>query len=401
MNQLVQEGEKYIMHTYGRFPIVLDHGEGVYLYDTTGKKYLDMYAGIAVNLFGYGYAPLTDALKAQIDKMLHVSNYYYTENLINASKLLVIDRKTGEMRDRIFSDIVEYFHEGDVLILNDSKVFPARIYGTKEETGANIEFLLHKHFEGNTWQVMAKPGKRLKIGTKVDFGEGLVATVLEKQEDGLIMVDFDFPGNDIFKILDKIGNMPLPPYIKEKLSDPDRYQTVYAHNVGSAAAPTAGFHFTTDLLDKLRSMGVTVAFVTLHVGLGTFLPVEADDIKDHIMHSEVYSISEETADIINTAKKEGRRVICCGTTSVRTVESSASIHDGHVEAETRSTEIFIYPGFKFNVVDSLITNFHLPKSTLVMLVSAFYDLEGVRKAYAHAVENRYRFFSFGDACLFI
>ncbi len=285
-------------------------------------------------------------------------------------------------------------------MLNDSKVFPARIYGVKPDTGAAIEFLLHKHISDKRWEVMARPGKRLKIGTKVVFTEELSAVVEEKGEDGLIDVSFSYEG-DLFEILSRIGNMPLPPYIKEKLKDPDMYQTVYASHTGSAAAPTAGFHFTKELLSELKAKGVALVFVTLHVGLGTFLPVSADDITEHKMHSEMYSISEEAAKVINQTKSEGGRVICCGTTSVRTLESSASLNGGRVAAETRETDIFIYPGYKYKVTDMLITNFHLPKSTLLMLVSAFYDLNGVRAAYEHAVAEKYRFFSFGDACLFL
>jgi len=315
------------------------------------------------------------------------------------SRLLVVDRKTNQLYDKHFYDIIDYMEEGDCLVLNDSKVIPARIYGEKEETGAKIEFLLHKNMEGNVWEVMAKPGKRLKVGTVVKFGDRLSATVLSKKEDGLIDVEFFYEGT-FFEILNEIGVMPLPPYIKEKLEDNDRYQTVYAGKYGSSAAPTAGLHMSEELLERIIQKGIRIAKVTLNVGLGTFLPVSADDISEHVMHSEFYEITQEAADIINETKANGKKVIALGTTSVRTIESSATFN-GKVIAETRNTDIFIYPGYEFKVVDKLITNFHLPKSTLLMLVSAFYDKENTLKAYEYAVENKYRFFSFGDASMFI
>ena len=313
-----------------------------------------------------------------------------------ASRLLVVHRDSGETEDRHFYDIGEYLNEGDCLVMNDSRVIPARIFGTKEETGARIEFLLHKRYDEHNWEVMARPGKRLKIGTRVVFSDRLSATVLQKKEDGLIDVSFEYDGS-FFEILHGIGTMPLPPYIHEKLKDQERYQTVYSREEGSSAAPTAGLHFTEELLDSLRAKGVRTAFVTLHVGLGTFLPVTGDTIEEHKMHSEYYEISEETADIINDTKAKGGRIVCVGTTSVRTLESCAMYNGGKIIPESRNTEIFIYPGFEFRATDALITNFHLPKSTLIMLVRAFYDREKILKVYEHAVKERYRFFSFGDA----
>ena len=315
------------------------------------------------------------------------------------SRLLVVDRKTNTFYDKHFYDIIDYMDEGDCLVVNDSKVIPARIYGTKQETGAKIEFLLHKNIEDDIWEVMAKPGKRLKIGTVVDFDGILSAEVLAKKEDGLIDVKFSYEGS-FFEILNNIGIMPLPPYIKEKLEDNDRYQTVYAGKYGSSAAPTAGLHMSEELLQKIIDKGIKVVKVTLNVGLGTFLPVSADDISEHTMHSEFYEITEEAANVINETKASGKKVIALGTTSVRTIESSATFN-GKVVPETRNTDIFIYPGYEFKVVDMLITNFHLPKSTLLMLVSAFYDREHTLKAYEYAVEQKYRFFSFGDASVFV
>ncbi|MBE6039033.1 MAG: tRNA preQ1(34) S-adenosylmethionine ribosyltransferase-isomerase QueA [Anaerofustis stercorihominis] len=315
------------------------------------------------------------------------------------SRLLVVDRKTNTFYDKHFYDIIDYMDEGDCLVVNDSKVIPARIYGTKQETGAKIEFLLHKNIEGDIWEVMAKPGKRLKIGTVVDFDGILSAEVLAKKEDGLIDVKFSYEGS-FFEILNNIGIMPLPPYIKEKLEDNDRYQTVYAGKYGSSAAPTAGLHMSEELLQKIIDKGIKVVKVTLNVGLGTFLPVSADDISEHTMHSEFYEITEDAAKVINETKASGKKVIALGTTSVRTIESSATFN-GKVVPETRNTDIFIYPGYEFKVVDMLITNFHLPKSTLLMLVSAFYDREHTLKAYEYAVEQKYRFFSFGDASVFV
>ncbi len=315
------------------------------------------------------------------------------------SRLLVIDRETGELQDKHFYDIIDYMEEGDCLVLNDSKVIPARIYGEKQDTGAKIEFLLHKNIEGNIWEVMARPGKRLKPGIIVNFGDRLSAQVLAKKEDGLIDVEFSYEGT-FFEILNEIGVMPLPPYIKEKLEDNDRYQTVYAGKYGSSAAPTAGLHMSEELLERIKEKGIKIAKVTLNVGLGTFLPVSSDDLSEHTMHSEFYEITKEAADMINETKASGKKVIALGTTSVRTVESSATFN-GKVIPETRNTDIFIYPGYEFKVVDKLITNFHLPKSTLLMLISAFYDRENVLKAYEYAVNEKYRFFSFGDASMFV
>lgn len=331
-------------------------------------------------------------------------DYYLPQELIAqhaledrvSSRLLVVDRKTGQIEDRHFYDIINYLNEGDTLVLNNSKVIPARIYGTKAETGAKIEFLLHKRHSETTWEVMAKPGKRLKIGTEVIFSDELSAVVLSKKEDGLIDVEFKYNGS-FFEILHKIGTMPLPPYIREKLDDQSRYQTVYAEKEGSSAAPTAGLHFTEELLDKLKEKGINIVYITLHVGLGTFLPVSSDNIEEHTMHSEYYEITEEAANAINETQKQGKRIICVGTTSVRTLESCAMYNCGKVVAESRETNIFIYPGFEFKVTDCLITNFHLPKSTLLMLISAFYDKDKILKIYEHAVEEKYRFFSFGDA----
>lgn len=318
----------------------------------------------------------------------------------SSSRLLVIDRASGELSDRHFFDIIDYLNPGDALVLNDSKVIPARIFGEKPDTGAKIEFLLHKQLSENVWEVMARPGKRLKIGTLVQFPQGLSAEVLAKKEDGLIDVRFTYEGV-FFALLSKIGTMPLPPYIKEKLKEQDRYQTVYAREYGSSAAPTAGLHMTSELLSAIEAKGVKVVRVTLHVGLGTFLPVSEDDISEHIMHTEFYEISEEAARTINETKANGGKIIALGTTSVRTLEASAANNGGIVAPECRDTDIFIFPGFEYKVVDRLITNFHLPKSTLIMLVSAFYSREGVLAAYNHAVAERYRFFSFGDACIFL
>ncbi len=331
-------------------------------------------------------------------------DYYLPQELIaqhalddrTSSRLLVVDRANDTIYDKHFYDIIDYLNEGDTLVLNNSKVIPARIYGTKAQTGASIEFLLHKRYSEHTWEVMAKPGKRLKIGTEVIFPEGLVAVVKDKKEDGLIDVEFKYDGS-FFEILHKIGTMPLPPYIREKLNDQDRYQTVYAQKEGSSAAPTAGLHFTTELLEKIKNKNVNIVYITLHVGLGTFLPVSSDNIEEHTMHTEYYEISEEAANTIRQTKENGKRVICVGTTSVRTLESCAAANDGKIVAENRETNIFIYPGFEFKVTDCLITNFHLPKSTLLMLISAFYDKDKILNVYKHAVEEKYRFFSFGDA----
>ena len=318
----------------------------------------------------------------------------------SASRLMVIDRASGSVTHRHFSDVTDYLKPGDCLVLNDTRVIPARLIGVKEDTGAVVELLLLKHLDDGCWETLAKPGKKLKIGAKVSFGDGLLhAEIVDILEEGNRKVRFSFEG--IFEeILDKLGEMPLPPYIHNKLEDKERYQTVYAKNAGSAAAPTAGLHFTNELLNKIEEMGVNKAFVTLHVGLGTFRPVKTENILEHHMHTEYCEISQQTADMINGAHEAGGRVICVGTTSVRTIESMAG-DDGRVRAGSRDTDIFIYPGYKFKCVDSLITNFHLPQSTLLMLVSAFYDREKVLAAYKEAVEERYRFFSFGDAMFLI
>lgn len=318
----------------------------------------------------------------------------------SASRLLVLDKKNGDVSHKIFSDVYDYLNPGDCLVLNNTKVIPARLLGLKEDTGAHVEVFLLKRLSEDTWETLVKPGKKLKPGTKVSFGDGiLLCEIMETLDDGGRIVKFIFDG--IFEeILDKLGEMPLPPYITHKLQDKDRYQTVYAKYEGSVAAPTAGLHFTNELLDRIRSKGVNVTFVTLHVGLGTFRPVKADDILDHKMHSESYIISEGAAEVINKTKENGGRIICVGTTSVRTLESAAD-ENGKIIPCEGDTSIFIYPGYKFKILDGLITNFHLPESTLVMLVSAFAGRENVLNAYKEAVDNKYRFFSFGDACLII
>jgi len=316
----------------------------------------------------------------------------------SSSRLLVLDRVTGETEHHIFRDIVDYINPGDCLVLNNTKVIPARLLGVKEDTGANVEVFLLKRISDDTWETLVRPGKKLRPGARVVFGDGLLkAEILEVVEEGNRLVRFEFEG--IFEeILDKLGEMPLPPYITHKLQDKDRYQTVYAKYDGSAAAPTAGLHFTKDLLGELEAKGVKIAYVTLHVGLGTFRPVKVDNVLEHHMHSEFYMISKEAADTINETKAKGGRVICVGTTSTRTIESAADAN-GHLEACEGNTEIFIYPGYKFKVLDALITNFHLPESTLVMLVSALAGKEHVLGAYEEAIRERYRFFSFGDAML--
>jgi S-adenosylmethionine:tRNA ribosyltransferase-isomerase len=312
------------------------------------------------------------------------------------SKLLVLDKESGEFEHKTFKDILEYFNPGDCLILNNTRVLPARLIGEKEESGGKIEFLLLKRVDLNTWETLAKPGKRAKIGTKFVFGNGeLKAEVVDIGEEGNRIVRFQCDG--IFEeVLDKLGQMPLPPYIKETLEDKERYQTVYSKVTGSAAAPTAGLHFTEGLLEELKRRGVKVGFLTLHVGLGTFRPVKSESIQEHHMHSEFYELSEETANLINETKKIGKRVIAVGTTSSRTLESIGS-EEGLVKAQSGWTDIFIYPGYKFKIVDALITNFHLPESTLIMLVSALGGRDNIMKAYEEAVKNKYRFFSFGDA----
>lgn len=312
------------------------------------------------------------------------------------SRLMKLDKKSEEIKHCHFYDIVDFFDEGDCLVLNNTKVLPARLYGVKEETGAVVEFLLLNQIELDVWEVIAGPGKRAKPGTKFIFGDGLLSCeVLEILDGGNRVIKFSYDGN-FYEILDKVGEMPLPHYITEKLEDKDRYQTVYAENLGSAAAPTAGLHFTPELLDKIRSKGVKVCFVTLHVGLGTFRPVKADDILDHKMHSEHYWLPKETADAINETHKNGKRVIAVGTTCCRTLESVATFR-GEIKEDEGWTDIFIYPGYEFKCIDGLITNFHLPESTLIMLVSAFYGYDKTMKAYDEAVNERYKFFSLGDA----
>lgn len=316
------------------------------------------------------------------------------------SRLLVMDRFTGEMEHRHFYDIVDYLHPGDLLVINDSRVLPARLYGYKEDTGAHMELLLLEQKENMVWECLAKPGKKAKPGVKLIFGDGLLTgEVVEVKEDGNRMVKFTCNGN-FYSVLDQIGQMPLPPYITEKLQDKERYQTVYSKELGSAAAPTAGLHFTPDLMDKIRAMGVDFASVTLHVGLGTFRPVKAQEVTEHKMHSEHCLLPKETAEKILKTKANGGRVIAVGTTSCRTLESVATF-TGQIQPWEGYTDIFIYPGYEFKVLDGLITNFHLPESTLIMLVSAFAGREHILHAYEEAVKLEYRFFSFGDACLFL
>lgn len=339
---------------------------------------------------------------------MNLHDFYYDlpEELIaqdpltnrSSSRLMVLDKKTGRTEHRIFKDIIEYLNPGDCLVINDTKVIPARLIGEKEGTGAAIEVLLLKRKEDmvNTWEVLVKPGKKAKPGTRINFGNGkLVGEVIDIVEEGDRLIHFSFDG--IFEeILDELGQMPLPPYITHKLEDKNRYQTVYAKHEGSAAAPTAGLHFTNELLAEIEAKGVKIARVTLHVGLGTFRPVKVENILDHHMHSEYYEISEEAADTINSVKQSGGRIIAVGTTSTRTLESVADTH-GCIKPCRGWTDIFIYPGYEFKAIDCLITNFHLPESTLIMLVSALAGKDNVMAAYMEAVENRYRFFSFGDA----
>ena len=315
-----------------------------------------------------------------------------------SAKLMVLDKETGEIEHKVFKDVIDYLNPGDCLVLNNTRVIPARLIGEKLETGGKIEFLLLKRTEEDTWQALVKPGKRAKVGTKFSFGnKKLIGEVVGLAEEGSRIIKFHYEG--IFEeILDELGNMPLPPYITERLEERERYQTVYSKHNGSAAAPTAGLHFTQDLLDKIKEKGVDIAFVTLHVGLGTFRPVKVEDVLNHEMHSEYYMLDKEAAEKINNAKKNGKNVICVGTTSCRTVESASS-KDGLVKESSGWTNIFIYPGYKFKVVDRLITNFHLPESTLIMLVSALSTKDNVLNAYDIAVKDRYRFFSFGDAMI--
>ena len=314
----------------------------------------------------------------------------------SSSRLLVLDKNTGEISHHIFRDIIDYLHPGDCLVLNNTKVIPARLLGEREGTGGHVEVLLLKRKEADVWETLVKPGKKARPGMRLSFGDGLLhAEVQEVVDEGNRLIRFEYEG--IFEeILDQLGQMPLPPYITHQLKDKNRYQTVYAKYEGSAAAPTAGLHFTEELLEQIRAKGVKIARVTLHVGLGTFRPVKVEDVTEHHMHTEFYHVSEEAADIINETKKQGGRVICVGTTSCRTIESAAD-DQGIVHATEGDTDIFIYPGYQFKVLDCLITNFHLPESTLLMLVSALAGKENIMAAYREAVEMRYRFFSFGDA----
>lgn len=316
------------------------------------------------------------------------------------SRLMVIDKNTGEVEHKIFKDLIDYLRPGDCLILNDTRVIPARIYGVKKETGAVVEFLLLKQSENNVWECLCKPGKRAKIGTEFVFGDGIVeCEVVDITDDGNRKVQFKCDSKEIYTILDKIGKMPLPPYITEELQNGELYQTVYSKELGSAAAPTAGLHFTEEMLKRIEDKGIKIGYVTLHVGLGTFRPVKVDDVKNHKMHSEHYHISKETADLINDTKKNGGRVIAVGTTSTRTLESVAT-KNGCICEDEDDTSIFIYPGYEFKCIDGLVTNFHLPESTLIMLISAFAGYDNVMNAYKIAVQEKYRFFSFGDACFF-
>ena len=314
-----------------------------------------------------------------------------------SSRLLVVDKTTHSIEDKHFSDLLDELEEGDTLVVNNTRVLPARLYGTKEETGAHIEVLLLTNTEGDKWETLVKPAKRMKVGSVVSFGDGrLKATVVEELEQGGRIIEFSYEGV-FLEVLESLGEMPLPPYIKERLEDKERYQTVYAKENGSAAAPTAGLHFTEELMQQIRDKGVNIVPVTLHVGLGTFRPVSVDSLEDHKMHSEYYNVSKETADMIEATKKAGKRVIAVGTTSIRTLETVARDNNGHVVTASGWTDIFISPGYEFRVVDAFVTNFHLPKSTLVMLVSAYLGREFTLEAYQHAIEERYRFFSFGDA----
>ena len=331
-------------------------------------------------------------------------DFYLPEELIaqtplkkrDSSKLLVLDKKTGEIEHRHFSDIIEYLEPNDVLVMNNTKVIPARLYGVKEETNAVIEILMLKTTSDDCWECLAKPAKRVKVGTVINFGDGkLKAECIRVGDEGIREFKLIYKGI-LYEILDSLGEMPLPPYIHEKLEDKDRYQTVYAVTPGSAAAPTAGLHFTLELLDKIKEKGVKIVYVTLHVGLGTFRPVNVDDVKNHTMHSEFYEMSKETADILNDAKENGYNIVSVGTTSTRTLETVMSLYNTFKEC-SGWTQIFIYPGYKFKAIDKQITNFHLPKSTLVMLVSALAGKENILNAYNEAVKNKYRFFSFGDS----
>lgn len=316
------------------------------------------------------------------------------------SRLLVLGRHSGNIEHKHFKDVIDYLETGDTLVLNDTRVMPARLFGLKEETGAKVEMLMLTRIENNDWEVLLKPAKRIKVGNKLSFGEGkIIAECIQELDQGGRIMRLHYEGI-LEERLNELGEMPLPPYIKERLDDPDRYQTVYAKESGSAAAPTAGLHFTDELLDEIRAKGINIAFITLHVGLGTFRPVSVEDINDHEMHSEYYQMTQETADLLNQTKKEGHRIISVGTTSTRTLETIRRDYNEFV-AVSGWTDIFIYPGFTYKAIDGLITNFHLPKSTLVMLVSAFSSRENILNAYKEAVKLEYRFFSFGDAMLII
>ena len=331
-------------------------------------------------------------------------DYYLPENLIaqtpinkrDESKLMVLNKETGTIEHRHFADIIDYLTPNDVLVLNDTKVMPARLIGHKEDTNGHIELLLLKNTKNNIYECLCKPAKRVKIGTIVNFGDGILkAKCIEVKEEGIREFEFLYDGI-FYEILDKLGEMPLPPYIHKKLKDKNRYQTVYAKNIGSAAAPTAGLHFTQELLEKLKNKGITICYLTLHVGLGTFRPVNVEDVTTHKMHSEFYTINEETAKILNQAKKDGKNIVSVGTTTTRVLETVMNQYQTF-KACSGYTSIFIYPGYQFKAVDSLITNFHLPKSTLIMLVSAFCSKEIIMNAYSEAIKNSYRFFSFGDS----
>lgn len=340
---------------------------------------------------------------------MKTSDFYYDlpEELIaqtpveprNSSRLMVLPRNGGKIEHKHFYDLPEFLKPGDCLVLNNTRVLPARLYGTREDTGAVVEFVLLRQHGNKLWECLAGPGKKAKTGYKFRFSDKLTATVTDVFEDGNRMIEFACEG-DFFAVLDEVGQMPLPPYIKEKLKDKERYQTVYSKDAGSAAAPTAGLHFTKEMLENIRAMGVNIAYVTLHVGLGTFRPVKVEDVTQHKMHTEHYYIPEEAAKTINDTRKNGGRVICVGTTSCRTVESCAKKY-GEIKECSGDTDIFIYPGFEFKCMDGLITNFHLPESTLIMLVSAFAGYDNVMNAYNTAVKERYRFFSFGDAMLIL
>ncbi|SCT84004.1 S-adenosylmethionine:tRNA ribosyltransferase-isomerase [Staphylococcus xylosus] len=335
-------------------------------------------------------------------------DYHLPESLIaqtplknrDESRLLILDRQSGDIEHQHFKDVIDYLESGDTLVLNDTRVMPARLFGLKEETGAKVEMLMLTQIEGNDWEVLLKPAKRIKVGNRLTFGEGkIVAECIKELDQGGRIMRLHYDGI-LQERLDELGEMPLPPYIKERLDDQDRYQTVYAKASGSAAAPTAGLHFTDELLANIREKGVNIAFITLHVGLGTFRPVSVDNIDDHEMHSEYYQMDRETADLLNETKERGNRIISVGTTSTRTLETIMQSNDKFV-SQSGWTDIFIFPGFTFKAIDGLITNFHLPKSTLVMLVSAFSSRDNILNAYNQAVSSEYRFFSFGDAMLII